>query len=489
MPSETIEKINTSPHLTQEDQAWLSSFGVDPAWQDNAGLRNELDSLIDLGSTDLRGYTGDPSVVIEARQKFLTFAGVKDETIDGLRVGNPHLVPISTFIGSQRVLAATGVNGAAAVEALPAAIALTADNVKEKVDNLRGLNIDPAHSISLQPTILRQSTETIQANATALQEAGLDVARVVNGLPAVICYAPESLKLKIANLKELGLNPAKVINAHSAVLASAPESVKSRIDYLNGLGIDAIKAFNKQPTALTLPIETLESKIENMRALGLNPVKMVNINPSSLGNSTENVNEKFNNLQELGLDPVKVLNTQPTILGLGTDTVGRKFAYLRELGLNPVAVINNQPAVLGYSEETLASKMRLLERTVKLLKWDFTAQDLVNRIPKMLGTSAQKIAIQRRIAAEYGEHTDRSMTPDEMLYPMITPLEKVIIELAENPGDKPRSIDSINRRANSRKLSAKDRQEKALQIAHSGVLGRIGTMYLKYRGEDDQPPQ
>lgn len=486
MPVETAERINPSPHLTPEDQVWLASFGVDPTWQEDASVKQELDTLIDVGSTDLRGYTGDFNAVIEARAKFLAFAGVKDETIDGLRVGNPHLVPVSTFIGSQRVLAGSGINGASIVEALPAVIALTADNVKEKIDNLRDLNIDPAHSISLQPSILRQSTENIQSNVAALQEAGLDVGRIANSLPAVICYAPESLRVKIASLKELGLNPAKVINAHASVLASTPEAVKGRIDYLNGLGVDAIKAFNKQPTALTLPVETLTAKVENMQQLGLNPARIINLNPSAIGNSVDNVNEKFDNLRQLGLDPIKVLNGQPTTLGLSTDTVQSKFNYLTSLGLNAVTVINNQPALLGYSEETLASKMRLLEHTVRLLKWDFTAQDLVNRIPKMLGTSSQKISILRRIAAEYGERSDRSMTPDEMLYPMITPLEKVIIELAENPDDKPRSIDSINRKAASHKLTAPERREKALEIARSGVLGRIGTMYLKYRGEDAQ---
>ena len=188
--------------LTPKDQGWLDSYGVDPAWQNDAALRQSLNELIVIGSLRL-----DESVnqdrwqeIVSARISFFNFVGMTDDFIEDYQLNHPTIIPLDTFIGTQRVMNSLDLDAARIVNALPATISYAPESVREKM-----------------------------ANLTAL---GLDAARVVNASPATISYAPESVREKMANLTALGLDAARVVNASPAAIHYAPESVREKMLFL-----------------------------------------------------------------------------------------------------------------------------------------------------------------------------------------------------------------------------------------------------------------
>ena len=180
--------------LTPKDQGWLDSYGVDPAWQNDAALRQSLNELIVIGSLRL-----DESVnqdrwqeIVSARISFFNFVGMTDDFIEDYQLNHPTIIPLDTFIGTQRVMNSLDLDAARIVNALPATISYAPESVREKM-----------------------------ANLTAL---GLDAARVVNASPAAIHYAPESVREKMLFLRRSARllqwqNPAEeLVNAFPALL-------------------------------------------------------------------------------------------------------------------------------------------------------------------------------------------------------------------------------------------------------------------------------
>ena len=344
--------------LFPADQAWLASFGVDPAWQNNPEIVSELSRVITTGSKRLDEPDNQTveahTEIMVAREQFIRFVGIPDETMRTFRVESPTIIPLDTFIGSQRTIT----------------------------------------------------------------ELGLDAAKVINSLPAAISYAPESVKAKFNNLTELGLDAAKVINTLPAAIGLAPESVKAKFDSLTELGLDAAKVINTHPTAI--------------------------------GYAPESVKAKFNNLTELGLDAAKVINSHPTAIGL--------------------------------APESVKVKMKFLERSAQILNWQYSAQDLVETFPAILGFNKQKLQILRRIIAYNIDESSRSANPKQVRTSLITPLEKYVLALSnQGAGDTSRSLTDLLKEASRLKLDAKTRREQALAVAPN--LGRIGTMYLRYRNQ------
>ena len=125
--------------------------------------------------------------------------------------------------------------------------------------------------------------------------------------------------------------------------------------------------------------------------------------------------------------------------------------------------------------------MQLLERGSKLLKWQYPAQALVETFPAILGFSTDKLKVLIQIAAEHLSTSARSVEPKYLRSALIEPLEKYIIVLSTESDSDEWEFSELVRSAKKQKLSAEARKARALELAPQ--LGRIGTMYLRYRGQ------
>ena len=349
--NEVLPEHNTI-ELTLDDQSWLYSFGVDPSWQDDPTLAVELNELIRMGSERINESYDESQhqQIILAREKFFGFVGIDAETLRAFRQVNPTIIPLDTFISTQRVM----------------------------------------HNL------------------------GLDAVKIINTQPSAIGLAPESVRAKVDNFTALGLDAVKIINTLPSVIGLAPESVRAKVD--------------------------------NFTALGLDAVKIINTLPSAIGYAPESVRAKVDNFTALGLDAVKIINTQPV--------------------------------ALSYAPESVRAKLRLLELSTKVLQWEFTAKELIEEFPVILGFSTKKLQILRRIAATHLTDDARSIQPKSLKSKLVIPLEKYLLSIQldeQSPLD-----DGLLTNAGRIKLNARERKAEAMILARTDKLGRIGIMYLDY---------
>lgn len=352
--------VNLQPspefQLTTDDQAWLASFGVDRSWQDDPRRVNWLSETIATGSRRLdepeTQTTEAYTEIIDAREEFMRFANIPDEALSIFKSISPTIIPLDTFINTQRTMS----------------------------------------------------------------QLGLDVVKVISTSPLAIGYAPETVRAKFKFLTEFGLNAVKIINAY----------------------------------------------------------------PATIGYGSESIRAKFDNLTELGIDAAKVINTNPATINYAPETVKSKFNNLTELGLDAAKVINVFPAAVNLALESVRDKMKFLDRSARILRWEYSVSELVGTYPAILGFNNQKLRILRRIAAHNIEESSRTTTPKHVRTGLVVPLEKYILELANTSDDDiPQTLIGLTREASKLRLDAKERKEQALELAPG--LGRIGTMYKRYR--------
>ena len=132
--NEVLPEHNTI-ELTLDDQSWLSSFGVDPSWQDDPTLAVELNELIRLGSEHINESDSESQYqqIILAREKFFDFVGVDSETCKTFCRATPTIIPLDTFVGTQRLMNTLGLDAVKIINTLPAAIGLAPESVRAKV--------------------------------------------------------------------------------------------------------------------------------------------------------------------------------------------------------------------------------------------------------------------------------------------------------------------------------------------------------------------
>lgn len=164
-------------HLSDNDASWLRSLGAELNETDIPAFRE----LVRLGSHDLREDT-DPdtiSSVMNARERFYgQILGWDDESspldksYQTFKDAQPSLMPIATFVQTQRVIS--------------------------------GLQLDATRVINTQPVAISYAPESVRQKFDNLTELGLDAAKVINALPAAISLAPESVSIKIHALRQAG---------------------------------------------------------------------------------------------------------------------------------------------------------------------------------------------------------------------------------------------------------------------------------------------
>ncbi len=385
---ESSNEVQFSQELTilgQDDRQWLEAYGADPTWVDDPELSKLLNYTIITGSLRLDEPVNQDrwQEVVSARRSFLEFIGLSAELIDSFQVEHPTIIPLDTFIGTQRVM----------------------------------------HSWSL------------------------DAAKLVNANPTAIGFAPESVREKMANFTALGIDAAKLVNANPSAIGLAPESVRE--------------------------------KMANFTALGIDAAKLVNANPSAINFAPESVREKMSNFTALGIDAPKLVNAMPSAINFAPESVREKMANFAALDIDAAKLVNAMPSTINFAPESVRTKMLFLRRSIKLLKWEHSTEELVNTYPALIGFNTKKLAVLRRIAATHLDLDARATNPNTIRSSLMTPLEQYIIAVSRLENGQTLSLSELRLKARAIKLDSSERKELAAKIAPS--LGRIGTMHETYR--------
>ena len=383
--------------INENDRQWLGTLGV--VWdaeEDTSDWLTSFNNVVTQGSVHIETGMSEASIlnILIAREEFFASCmNIKPETIKGLKALNPCLVPLNTFIATQRLFAAEGIN------------------------NL---------IVNERPGLLAYAPGGLVGTINSLKAIGVDVPNVTQKFPAILSYSDIGLSEKISVLTVLGDNLTPVINKAPDILAFAAETTRTRIEHLNHRGLDASKAISYLPSLLKLPVETIDTKLEELKNMGIS-VSIIDANPVILGYATESVAQKINNLKSLGLDATKVITALPECLGYAPQSIKDKFDKLTSLGLDAAKVINKLPDILYNSQDTLSTKItnllrlgistKAIERgpaltnfdpeTVKtklaeLIKLGMNAQKVVNSHPAILNLSEDNISRKLTALQDYG---------------------------------------------------------------------------------------
>jgi hypothetical protein len=264
-----------------------------------------------------------------------------------------------------------------------------------------------------------------------------------------------------------------------SAISFAPESVREKMANYASLGIDAAKLVNAMPSAISFAPESVREKMANYASLGIDAAKLVNAMPSAIGLAPESVREKMANYASLGIDAAKLVNAMPSAIGFAPESVREKMANYASLGIDAAKLVNAMPSAINFAPESVRIKMVFLRRSVKLLKWEHSAEELVNTCPALIGFNIKKLAVLRRIAATYLDLPSRTSSPNALRSSLITPLEKYIIAASHFEEGQRISLHGLHQKAQSIRLESSERKKLASEIAPS--LGRIGSMYEAYR--------
>lgn len=315
--SEALNAIDREAKLTVDDVAWLKQFQVDPnvEWLANAN------SLIVTGSRTINTGQGENVVallrrseageilgeietnvvgIVSARREFLaSLKGLSTDSLLKLATERPTLIPLNTFVSTQRILHNAGLNGA----------------------------------------------------------------KIINSRPSSIRIGPIKAKARIENAASLGLDPAKIFNEYAGSFSLAPKTFADRYNHFVALGLNARKIVNDHSVAIGYAQESVTNMYNNLATQGIDPVKALDAFAESLGLSIDTYNDRFNNFITLGLDAKKLLNKHSVAIGYTKESIGEKFDTFNYFGLSPIVIIDKQPSVIGSAPETVMLKILLLERT------------------------------------------------------------------------------------------------------------------------------
>ena len=312
---------------------------------------------------------------------------------------------------------------------------------------LMGLSDTMAKAARYRPTLLQP--ELFITLQRELYMLGLDGPGITKKLPyGVLGRDSTIIRRTFEVLQELSLKSAQVINRFPSILGYSEEAIQARIRYLEELSLKPIQVIHRFPSIFGLSKETIQAKIQC--------------------------------LEELGLKPVQVINHLPNIFGLSEETIQSKVRCLEELGLKPIQIINSNPAILGVSEKMLRSKVAFLRRTVKLLKWEYTAEMLLNIQPTLLGYNFEKLQILRILLAHNVVPASRYCPPSQIGNASIVPLEAYIIVLADMNEGEQFSLEELARQAKKvqnllrRHLGGQQPRQLPSQLIKPWVAGFAG---------------
>ncbi len=444
--------------LNEHDVDWLAAFNILPDTPNQPHFINTLNKLNQQGSLDLRSLQSEADIerraaVLQARHDFFALMGLSN-TMAKVAKHKPTLPHPELFIILQRELYTLGLDGPRITKRLPYGV------------------------LGRDSTIIRRKFEV-------LQELGLQSAQVINRFPGILGHSEEAIQSRIRCLEELGLKPIQVINRFPQMFGHSEETIQSKVQCLEELGLKPAQVINRFPAALGHSEKAIQSKVRCLKELGLKPIQVINRCPNILGHAEKAIQSKVRCLEELGLKSAQVINRFPNIFGLSEGTLQSKIQCLEELGLKSAQVINRNPQIFGLSEGTIQAKFAFFQRTAELLKWEYTAEMLLNTHPNLLCVNLGKLQILRRLLARNVISASRNCLPQRVGSASLRPLEAYMIVLADMNEGEQLSLEELARQAlqvqqslaqASRRATAKTITESANKTLGSRVCG----LYLEY---------
>ena len=476
--------------LNEHDVDWLAAFNILPDTPNQTHFINTLNELNQQGSIDLRSFRSEADIerkaaIVQARYDFFALMGLSDTMAKAAKY-KPTLPHPELFIILQRELYMLGLDGPGITQKLPYGV-LGRDStiVKRTFEVLQELGLKSVRLINHFPNILGLSEETIQSRIRYLEELGIKPVQVINRKPHILGFSEETIQSRIRYLEELGLKSVWLINRNPSIFGLSEETIRAKIRCLEELGIKPVQAINRHPGILGLSEETIQSKVRYLEELSLKSAQVINRKPGILGLSEETIQSKVRYLEELGLQSIQIINRQPSILGLSEETIQSKVRYLEELGLEPIQLINRNPSIFGLAEETIQAKVVFLRRTVTLLKWEYTAEMILNTQPALLSYNLGKLQMLRRLLARNVISASRNCPPGQIKNASLTPLEAYIIVLAGMNEGEQLSLEELARQANQVRKSLAQASRRATvktitESANKTLGSRVCRMYLEY---------
>jgi len=240
--------------LTEADFPWLEYFYCQlPSPKNKEVWLEHLNHIISIGSISIKdAETELRSRIIEARESFFSLLPeIENETLTRFKEDNhPWMMPLDTFVLTQRELFQQGIDGPKVINACPTILDLPPKLARERLDNLKSAGIDVPKVINACQTILIYTPELVKERLDNLKSAGIDVPKVINACPTILDLPPESARERLDNLKSAGIDVPKVINACPTILHIKPELVKKSLNILKSAGIDGPKFINDNPHTL-----------------------------------------------------------------------------------------------------------------------------------------------------------------------------------------------------------------------------------------------
>lgn len=403
------EEFSPSSEIMPVDKPWLESLGVH--WPDDDAEEyawlEEINQIVETGSQHIDQASSEynKELIISARESFFEqLHDIPGETIEAFREHTRSLIPLDTFIHTQRVL------------------------YKHDINLAKVLNI--------QPALFRISASTVESRINKLQEYGLTPSSVANAMPSVFGYEAEALEGKLENLNNLDLNAVKIVNSSPVIIGLAPEKVREKVHFLTERGFDATKLINKEPSLLYFPIESIQHRLQNIADLGIDPATALNKQPLIMTMAPESIETKMNFLTELGIDAVKLVNKQPNALAYAESSILEKIKNLSETGLDAIHIINSQPSVIGLSPDNIKTKITTLYAAGRAWGWGYYKHDInrfINEVPSVLTNSRARIRTLIRIASYGLPHTEPSaVSSKDVRKVVLRSLEETMVAYLKN---------------------------------------------------------
>ena len=229
-----VENEPTELILVEQDKEWLDSFRID--YEGNTEYSDKkLQEIIRIGSIHINEDTNKETkaTIMQARYDFYYgYLGVENEdhplrkSFDSfINTTNKCIIPIDTFINTQRTLSELGVDGAKVVNKLPTALCYAPDSVREKMEKFAELGIDGAKVVNKHTVAIGLAPESVRKKMQNFTELGIDGAKVVNKYPSAIGFAPESVRIKFRTLKHAGVTVEEMSIEDVCVVLITPNEI------------------------------------------------------------------------------------------------------------------------------------------------------------------------------------------------------------------------------------------------------------------------
>lgn len=241
--------------IGENDAQWLAAYGFDVG---DVVTCMALRALVSEGSQSI---VADTDRVLEARRVFFGALGLQT-VVDAPDVSDT-IVPLNTFVCTQRLLGLLGVDVKRVTNAHPMLATYSYDSVLNKLEALIANNVNAIKMVNECPSLLGYAPQTIVFKMETFAKLGI-TAEAIENYPTMLTYAADSMREKLATIEQFGISPTAIVNGCPNVLGLSPELVSMKIRFLQrtccvlGWQHSAGELIERAPIILTYSLPKLQ---------------------------------------------------------------------------------------------------------------------------------------------------------------------------------------------------------------------------------------